>query len=165
DRGGGRYALTVQLEGLRLGASREVLGVLGIHLVEHARREVGQRLPGGDGFGDAGDRLVRTGHVVGGDPDRPLLGRGRLLPVGVGELVDGVGHLCGFGFVLLGQRFGTCAHGSPPRVKVRTARSIHTEAEAFYNHPPAILTRTARRRRGTWPRAGACRRTRRGRTR
>jgi len=39
---------------------------------------------------------------VRGDSDRPLLACGRLLPVGVGELLEGARHLGGLGFELLG---------------------------------------------------------------
>src|SRR4026207_557519 len=69
-RRGGR-ALLVQREGLRLGAAGEVLGVLGVHVVEDGQGEVGDRLPGGDGLGDTGDRLVPPGPGVGGGAHPP----------------------------------------------------------------------------------------------
>src|SRR6266853_1618773 len=63
--------------------------------------------------------LVSAGHMVCGDAHRPFLGGGHLLPVGVGELLDGGGQLGGLGLVLLRQRFGSCAHGRPPGKGVR----------------------------------------------
>src|SRR5439155_18438918 len=60
--GRGRNHRSVLVEGhrLRLGAAGEIHGMLGVHLVEHLRGEVRQRLAAGDRRDDVGDRLVGT---------------------------------------------------------------------------------------------------------
>jgi hypothetical protein len=62
--------------------------MLGVHLVEQLAGEVRQRLAGGDRLDDVGDRLVAAGDVVRRRGDRPPLGGGRLLPVGIAQLLE-----------------------------------------------------------------------------
>jgi hypothetical protein len=92
----------VEGEGFVLGAVGELHGVLGVPLVEHVHGEGGHRLAASHCLEDAGNALVRARHVVRGDSDRPLLATGRLLPVGVGELLEGARHLGSLGLELLG---------------------------------------------------------------
>jgi len=109
---GGRRGgpLLVERDRFRLRAAGELPGMLGVQLVEDLRGEVWQRLPGGDRLDDVGGRLVASGNVVRRHGDRPLLGVGRLLPVGIGQLLEKSGGLLHLGLELLGKRFPLGSH-------------------------------------------------------
>ena len=111
DRGRRGGPLLVERDRLRLGAAGELLGMLGVHLVEHLGGEVRQRLAGGDRLDDVGDRLVASGDVVRRYADRPPLGGRRLLPVGIGQLLQEGCGLLHLGLELPGIRFSLGSHG------------------------------------------------------
>src|SRR5439155_1750944 len=109
-RGRRRGSLLMERDRLRLRAAGELLGMLGVHLVEHLGGEVRQRLAGGDRLDDVGDRLVAPGDVVRCHCDRPLLAC-RLLPVGIAQLLEKSRGLPHLGLELLGERFSLGSHG------------------------------------------------------
>src|SRR5262249_21238662 len=69
------------------------------------------------------DAFVRARHVVRDDSDRPLLGRGRLLPVGIAQALEHSRRLLHFRLELLRQRFGLGCHGVLLVVVVRRRES------------------------------------------
>jgi hypothetical protein len=110
-RGG---SLLVERDRLRLRAAGELPGVLGVHLVEQLAGEVRQHLAGGDRLDDAGGRLVAAGDVVRRHRDRPLLGGGRLLPVGIGQPLEKSRGLFHLDLELSGEFFSLGSHECPP---------------------------------------------------
>ena len=100
-----RRPLPVERDRLRLRAAGELPGMPGIHLVKHLRGEVWQRLAGGDRLDDASGRFVATGDVMRRHGDRPRLGRGRLLPVGIGQPLEKSGGLRRLRLQLPGECF------------------------------------------------------------
>src|SRR4029077_14950285 len=77
--------------------------------------EVRQRPAGGDRLDDPGGRPVAARDVVRRHRHRPLLGGGRLLPVGVGQLLEKNRGLFHLRLELLGERFSRGSHECPPR--------------------------------------------------
>ena len=88
--------------GLGLGGVRELLRVLGVHLVELVHGELGHRLARGHALDDSGDALVAARDVMRDDPHRPLFAGSLLLPVGLAELLQDPGRFLGLRLELLG---------------------------------------------------------------
>ena len=86
---------------------REVLGIV---LVDQVPRQLRQGLTLGDHIEESGDPRVSPGDMVGDTPDRPLLCRRHLLPVGFAQPFDDLGELAARLVELLGQLLGSRSH-------------------------------------------------------
>ena len=112
-RSGLRGVLLVQGDGLGLAHVGEVLRVLSVHCVQVVHRHRRLVLPGRDGLEEPRDAGVPHRDVVRGHADRPLLGGGHLLPVGVAELFEHARRLLDFRLELLRQCVGLRSHDGP----------------------------------------------------
>src|SRR4029453_7122847 len=111
DHGSGlRGALPMERERLLLGATGEILRVLGVPLVEDLPCKVAERLTGRKPRGNVGDPLIRARQVMRGHADGPLLRFGHLLPVPIAQLLEHGGSLLSLGLELLRKRFALRSH-------------------------------------------------------
>src|SRR5215470_17747319 len=95
---------------VRLAARGEILCVLGVHLVEHLRREIGRRLPRREPLGDVGNAIVRAEEVMRRGGDRPLLRLGDFLEIRVTQPLDVGPGLLGLRLELFRERLAFGSH-------------------------------------------------------